>query len=97
MLVWESYLQAERYDQGLLMAHVGMAFVQNNPFMRAAYKQRHQGFSVHPPRARAGSLAWEMDVVLLQFEDATIQAHSRLGKIEWKGKQAETASSLSVE
>ena len=65
-----------------------MAFVQNNGFMQAAYRQRQKGMHLNAPKAHAGSLAWEMNVALLQFEEATIEPLSRVGHVPLDGKNA---------
>jgi hypothetical protein len=90
MLTWESRLQAAQYDKGLLMVYLRMAFVQNHPSMYAAFKARYSGHPRPPAhwavKRKPGSLAWEMDVALLQFEDAEITPHSRNGSVDWKTK-----------
>jgi hypothetical protein len=85
MLGWESSLQAGHYGQGLLMTQMGMTFVQNSPTMRATYKERRAAHG-HPPaksaiKPKSGNLAWEMDVTLLQFEDAEIVPERNSGTI----------------
>lgn len=90
MLRFDARIHPTKYENGLLLADLCMAFYQNDPGMRLRYKERYLGHPKLPAswvvKDEAGSLAWEMDVTLLQFEDAQIQDASRTGRIEWKVK-----------
>ena len=94
LLGWESRIQPFEYKNGLLTLGLKMDFVQNRPTMYAAYKDRFEG-KIHPParktvKRKAGTMVWEMDVAMLQFEDAKVSYHLRKGAIDWHtrhGKQ----------
>lgn len=87
MLRWDSRLHPVSYANGLLLVDLCMTFVQNDPAMWDHYRERYLGHPKPPAKwvvhAQSGSMAWEMDISLLQFEEATISQASRTGKIDW--------------
>lgn len=95
MLGWDSYLQPLETTHGLSMLPLRMDFQQNHPSMYAAFQERFAG-KPRPPahwvvKRKPGSLLWEMDIALLQLEDAEVSHHTRTGSIHWEtrhGKQA---------
>jgi hypothetical protein len=95
LLGWESRIQPFDYKKGLLTLGLRMDFVQNRPTMYAAYKERFEG-RLRPParrtvKRRAGNMVWEMDVALLQFEDAKVSHHLRKGTVEWHTRHGNQA------
>ena len=84
----EAIVHPQQFAKGLMMVQVGMYFAQNHPGMYAAYKEHYSG-AVRPPakwtvKTKPGNMAWEMDLSLLQFEDAEFKAEKRSGKIDWQ-------------
>lgn len=100
MLAWESRIQPMSYSNGLLTLGMRMDFVQNDSAMFAANKAANGGPRSPQRKAskgKAGSLVWEMNVALLQFEDAEITSGSRSGSIQWQGSRKTTASTKETE
>ncbi len=86
--VLEAIVRPQQFAKGLMMVQVGMYFEQNHPGMYAAYKEHYAG-GLKPPakwavKSKAGNMAWEMDLSLLQFEDAAFEPEKRSGEIDWK-------------
>lgn len=96
MQAWESRLKTTSYENGLLLLQVGMVFKENGAGMHAAFKDRYEGRPKPPAKwvvkRKAGSMAWEMDVAMLQFEEATIRVRSRSGAIRWSTKHKDQAT-----
>ncbi|MEY3444415.1 MAG: hypothetical protein RLZZ519_2696 [Bacteroidota bacterium] len=101
MLAWESRIQPFDYKNGLLTLGLRMDFVQNHPTMYAAYKERFEG-KIRPPARRtvkrkAGNMVWEMDVTMLQFEDASVSYHLRKGSVAWHTRHGKQISADGIE
>jgi hypothetical protein len=77
MLAWDSHFECSPFTNGLLTILLRMDFVQNSSDMndkrRAARKSKPRPAAKWNIRPHAGTMVWEMDVSLLQFEEAVIE------------------------
>ncbi|MFM2375266.1 MAG: hypothetical protein RLZZ165_363 [Bacteroidota bacterium] len=101
LLGWESRIQPITYRDGLLTLGLRMDFWQSQPPPHPPSGQRNPARlrpSAHAPlHTKPGNMVWEMEVALLQFEDAEIDQRLHKGSLEWKASRKSRPAPTSQE